>query len=442
MLTSTFNKLYDYLNNESKDRVCKGITDEACDHVAKNFFAILFTHTFTKLGDTLSNPKTVLTWLMNYVNAPVFLISLIVPIRESGALIPQVAISNYVKTKPIRKYIWIAGSIIQGLAIAGIGLVALHFDKQVAGYLIILCLVIFSLARSLASVSSKDIKGKAIPKTRRGKLGGYTSSFSGILVLIAGLYITYTSKTTENIQFYTNLIFFAASMWIIASFIYASIKEFPSSINKDDNERKGIIDNFKLLKEDTHLRDFVIARSLLLCSALSAPFYVTAAQTNVKDTSYLLGLLIISNGLASIVSSPYWGKMADKSSKNTMAYAVTIASICGLMLFFIISFGNDLKTQLWLYPIAFFILGIAHSGVRQGRKTYVIDMSTGDDRTNYVSVSNTIIGLILLVTGGISALLSLISVESVILALSIIGLLGAVKSYKLRNVEKSTEDDE
>jgi MFS family permease len=112
------------------------------------------------------------------------------------------------------------------------------------------------------------------------------------------------------------------------------------------------------------------------------------------------------------------------------------------MLFFIISFGNDLKTQLWLYPIAFFILGIAHSGVRQGRKTYVIDMATGDDRTNYVSVSNTIIGLILLVTGGISALLSLISVESVILALSIIGLLGAVKSYKLRNVEKSTEDDE
>lgn len=440
MLTSTFNKLYDYLNNESKDRVCKGITDEACNHVASNFFTILFTHTFTKLGDTLSNPKTVLTWLMNYVNAPVFLISLIVPIRESGALIPQVAISNYVKKKPIRKYIWVVGSIIQGLAIAAIGLVSLHFDKNVAGWLIIVCLIIFSLARSLASVSSKDIKGKTIPKTRRGRLGGYTSSFSGILVLIAGLYITYTSKTTENIQFYTNLIFFAASMWIIASVIYASVKEFPTPIENEAGEQNSIADNLKLLKDDKHLRDFVIARSLLLCSALSAPFYVTVAQNSVKDTSYLLGLLIISNGLASIVSSPYWGKLADKSSKNTMAYAVTIASLCGLILFLIITFAGDFKTQLWLYPSAFFVLGVAHSGVRQGRKTYIIDMASGNERTNYVSVSNTIIGLILLVTGGLSAVLSLVSVESVILALSIIGLLGAVKSYRLPNVEKTTGD--
>ncbi len=439
MKVSLLDRLYNYLNNEGENRICKGITDEACEVAAKNFFAILFTHTFTKLGDTLSNPKTVLTWLMNYVNAPVFLISLIVPIRESGALIPQVAISNYVKTKPIRKYIWIAGSSIQGLAIASIGLVALHYDTQKAGWLIILCLIVFSLARSLASVSSKDVKGKTIPKTRRGKLGGYTSSFSGVLVLIAGLYITYTSKTTENIGFYTNLIFFAASMWVIASCIYATIKEFPSTIQKDDGERNGIIDNFKLLKNDKNLKDFVITRSLLLCSALSAPFYVTAAQTNVKDTSYLLGLLIISNGLASILSAPYWGKMADRSSKNTMSYAVTIASLCGLAIFIIITFASDFKSQLWLYPIAFFVLGVAHSGVRQGRKTYVIDMATGDDRTNYVSVSNTIIGLILLATGGLSALLSLISVESVILALSIIGFLGALKSYNLPNVEKSTD---
>ncbi len=436
MPSSFLNKLYKYLNNEGDERVCKGITDEACKHVATNYFSILFTHTFTKLGDTLSNPKTVLTWLMNYVGAPVFLISLIVPIRESGALIPQVAISNYVKKKPIRKYIWVVGAIIQGLAIAAIGIVALQFEKQTAGWLIIICLIIFSLARALASVSSKDVKGKTIPKTRRGKLGGYTSSFAGVLVLAAGLYITYKSKTNEDIQFYTNLIFFAASMWIIAAVIYAFIKEFPTDITTDESEQNSILDNIKLLKEDSHLRNFVIARSLLLCSALSAPFYVTLAQNNVEGTSYLLGLLIISNGLASIVSSPSWGKLADKSSKNTMAYAVTIASLCGIILVILISFSASLKTQLWLYPSAFFILGIAHSGVRQGRKTYVIDMAKGNERTNYVSVSNTIIGIILLFTGGLSAALSLISVEVVIVVLSILGFWGAIKSYRLPNVEK------
>ena len=85
--------------------------------------------------------------------------------------------------------------------------------------------------------------------------------------------------------------------------------------------------------------------------------------------------------------------------------------------------------------MAFFILGIAHSGVRLGRKTYVVNMAEGNKRTDYVSVSNTIIGLILLVTGGISALASLFSVELVLLVLSMFGILGAFLSYKLHNVE-------
>ena len=94
-----------------------------------------------------------------------------------------------------------------------------------------------------------------------------------------------------------------------------------------------------------------------------------------------------------------------------------------------------MKETIWIYPSAFFILGIAHSGVRLGRKTYIIDMAGGNRRTDYVAVSNTIIGIILLITGGISALASLISPEVVILILSLVGLAGAYKSYDLPEVE-------
>jgi hypothetical protein len=46
----------------------------------------------------------------------------------------------------------------------------------------------------LCSLSSKDVLGKVIPKQSRGKLKGYTSSVSGVLVLIAGLFLIYKSK--------------------------------------------------------------------------------------------------------------------------------------------------------------------------------------------------------------------------------------------------------
>lgn len=428
-------KVYRYVNNEKGERVCTDITDEACEHVPKNYFLILVSSVLIKLGDTMSNPKTVLTWLMSYVSAPVYLISLVVPIRESGSMVPQVVLSNYVSKKAIRKWIWVFGAVLQFVAIASIGLIALYFEGVAAGWLIIVAVIIFSISRSLSSLSSKDVTGKTIPKTRRGRLKGYTVSVSGVLVLAVGLYILYTSKDAADITFYSSLIFFAAVMWLIAALVYARIKEFPGKTTEENPKNESILSKLSLLKTDTQFRNFVIARSLLLCSALTAPYYILLAQKYVGKESYLLGLFIISKGIASIISSPIWGKWSDRSSKDVMAVAVLIASALGIIIYGIVSLENTLRNANWLYPIAFFVLGMAHEGVRLGRKTYIVDMATGNNRTNYVSVSNTVIGLILLVTGGLSALVSLISIEGVILVLSLLGLLGAYQSYRLPNVE-------
>ncbi|GAA4816586.1 MFS transporter [Litoribaculum gwangyangense] len=428
-------KLYRYLNNEKENRVCLDITEEACKHVPKNYFIIMFSNVMTKLGDTLSNPKTVLTWLMSYINSPVYLISLIVPIRESGSMIPQIILVNYVNKQAIRKWLWVVGSFLQFLSISSIGIIALNFEGALAGWLIILAIIIFSLSRSICSLSSKDVTGKTIPKTRRGKLKGYTVSVSGVLVLIAGLYILYKSKSDATISFYSSIIFFASATWLVSAIIYSRIKEFPGETVSDNKTEFNTLSKFSLLKTDKSLRDFVIARSLLLCSALTAPYYVLLAQEYIGKESYLLGLFIIARGIASIISSPIWGKLADKSSKNVMAIGVLMASFLGIITFIIISYFDSVRQINWIYPLAFFILGIAHGGVRLGRKTYIVDMATGNKRTDYVSVSNTVIGLILLITGGLSALVSLISIEGVVLILSIFGLWGAYKSYKLPNVE-------
>ncbi len=64
-------------------------------------------------------------------------------------------------------------------------------------------------------------------------------------------------------------------------------------------------------------------------------------------------------------------------------------------------------------------------------------MAEGNKRTDFVAISNTIIGLILLITGGLSALASIFSVEAVLLLLSLFGVFGAYKSYQLPNVEEN-----
>lgn len=428
-------KLYNFINNEKEVRVCKDIDKNACEYVPENYLLILLSNVFTKLGDTLSNPKTVLAWVMSYVQAPVYLISFIVPIRESGSMLPQILISNYVRKKEIRKWIWVLGSFLQFLSISAIGFVAMTFTGLQAGWLILILLILFSFSRGLCSVSSKDVLGKTIPKTRRGRLKGYTASVSGIFVLIAGLFMMYKSKKEQDIEFYSTIIFFAGSLWLISAIIYACIKEFPGKVSIEQNSLKDTLAKLNLVKTDIAFRNFIISRSLLLCSALTAPFYILLAQLYLEKDTYLLGLFIIANGVASIISAPVWGKMADNSSKRVMVIGAIITSVLGVLVFLIISFVPLLREKYWLYPTAFFILGIAHSGVRLGRKTYILDMASGNKRTDYVSVSNTIIGVILLITGGISALASMFSIEGVILALSLLGVAGAYTSSKLPDVE-------
>jgi MFS family permease len=434
-LKAKITDLYTLLNNEEDARVCQEIPDEACESVPGNFFLIVLSNSLTKLGDALSNPKTVLAWLMGYLNAPVSLIGFLVPIRESGSLLPQLVIASYVRQRPIRKWVWVTGSVLQCISLAGIGLAALMLEGRAAGWIIISLLILFSLSRGLCSVASKDVIGKTIPKTRRGRLNGYSTAVSGILVILAGIFIMIRSKNSTGIEFYAFLIFFAAILWILGAVVYARIKELPGETSGGGNAFKEALARLNLLRTDKPFRHFVMARSLLLCSALTAPFYVILAQENLGKEAYLLGLFVLANGLASSVSAPVWGRMADVSSKGVMVKGAMITALLGIFVFSLVTWAPPIREASWLYPAAFFILGIAHSGVRLGRKTYIIDMAGGNKRTDYVAVSNTVIGFVLLLTGGISALASYISPQAIILMLSFFGLAGAVMSRKLPAVE-------
>ncbi|CAG0911666.1 unnamed protein product, partial [Cyprideis torosa] len=99
--------------------------------------------------------------------------------------------------------------------------------------------------------------------------------------------------------------------------------------------------------------------------------------------------------------------------------------------------GAGNTTAMVFYPLAFFGLGVAHSGVRLGRKTYLVDMSEGNRRTDYVAVSNTTIGALLLLSGALGALTSLVSVPGTLLLLG----LGGCASFDVVHILKKARQD-
>jgi hypothetical protein len=432
---ATIESIYERLANEEDARVCTDISDDACRYVPLNFLRIVGSNLLTKTGDALINPKTVLAWLVLHMNAPLFILALLVPVRESGSLLPQLAIAAWVRRRPIRKWTWVLGAVLQGVAVAAIGATALLLRGAAAGAAVLAALVLFSLARGLCSVAHKDVLGKTIPKTRRGRVSGIASGLSGVVVVLVGLALFVGRPDEAGAAFYTSLLGGAAAMWWLAAALYAGMQEEPGEVEGGGNAWAEAMKSLGLLVTDRDFRRFVITRAVLISSALAAPYYVALAQRSSGGSTSVLGLLVLAGGLASSLSAPTWGKMADRSSRRVLLWAAGLAGALGVAVFALEKLAGD-AVPVWAYPLAFLLLGVAHAGIRLGRKTYLVDMAGGNRRTDYVAVSNTVIGGILLVAGGLTAALGFLSPETMLLVLSAAAFAGVALGRGLPEVEE------
>ena len=427
--------VYEKLTNEEDARLCLDIDESACRESPQSFFLVLSSYLLTKLGDAIASPKTTLAWLVTAVGAPAFVLGFLVPIRESGSMIPQLFIGSAIRQLPVRKWVWVFGSAAQGLCIIGIALVALFLEGQAAGWAVLALISLFSLARGFCSVAAKDVLGKTIPKNKRGQLNGWSASGAGLLSVALGLLLMFPAANTAEARIIGVLLIGAGLLWAIAAFVYARVPEFAGETSGGRSAMEALR-KLNTLLTDAPFRRFVITRALLMCSALSAPFYVALAQSNQGSIIAVLGAFVVAAGLASLISAPIWGRFADRSSKQVMIVAALITATMGIATFLADRLLPGLISNTWFLPLAYFVLSVAHSGVRVGRKTYIVNLGSGNQRTDYVAIRNSVIGVLLLLLGSVGALAPLISNAGVIGLLALLGLAGALLGTTLADTNR------
>ncbi|MGS2721961.1 MFS transporter [Paraglaciecola aestuariivivens] len=385
----------------------------------KPFLQLIGISSFTKLADLLISAKTTLPWLLTSLGAPAWIISLLVPIRESGSLIPQWPIKQRTQKLTNRLILWRAGIVIQTLAIGLILLAALFTQNHTAGLLILLFLLILSLGRALTSLSMKDIQGINISKGQRGKLVGIASSISGILSLLTAALMLYSPNNQSNLAMHGLLGLSIAVMLISLVLSRGLTAELQDQDNTD--QQTGI---WRTIRTQASLRNLIVSRCLLLHGALIAPFFVSASASHA--TGFSLPYYIIASALAAFISSYLWGKLADKSAVKTLFFATFVCVIASFSFFF-------LSTLQWpaLNVGLFFILNLGYAGVRTGRKTYILDIAEGSQRTIFVAAANTCVGYVLLLLGGLYALLHLWISDYIVLLMALVMTLGLVHTFSL-----------
>ncbi|MEH6645084.1 MFS transporter [Sulfitobacter sp.] len=400
------------------------LKDASRDAEAANGLRHAASLSMTKVADGLIDPKLVLSWLLTSLGAPAVYAGALVPLREGGALLPQIVMAGWVQSLQRRKWAWIIGSAGQGLCAGLIVLAALSLEGAAAGLAICGALAALAVFRALCSVSYKDILGKTVGQARRGSVTGLAGSVSSIGVLIfAGLLISGILQERGAVIAAIGL---AAALWVLAAVLFSTLKEEPS-------ETKGDLKaSFSVLKNNPVLWRFIIVRGLLVSTALAPPYFVILGGEHGGSLGSL-GALVLASAAASLISSYVWGRLSDQSSRRVLM----LTGICGaLAISLALAFAQmGLAQTVWAMPVALFALMIPYHGVRQGRSTYLVDISPADERSAYAAVANTVIGVLLLVAGVAGGGAALFGPQVVLALFSVMALGAAVAAKGLPEAE-------
>lgn len=388
------------------------------------------------VGDQIVAAKTVLPWLLQAAGTPGFFIALLVPVRESGSMLPQAAFTPWVTTQASRKHIWVIGSLGQAVSAALIALAALLVTGAALGVAVVALLAVLALFRSLCSIASKDVQGRTIRKGRRGVITGRATAVGGAVAVLVGLGLG-TLGADIPTWVLAALILLAAGAWVVAAIVFHTIDEPPSEVTPQTVERDWWADTWGLFTGDADFRRFVVVRSLLLVTALSTAFIVTLSQ-EIGQSLTGLGTFLVASGLAALLGGRIAGIWSDASSRNVMSAGALAGSLIIFGLVAGARWAPD-AVNAWLFPAGFFALNLAHTAVRVARKTYVVDMAEGNLRTRYVGAANTLMGVILLIIGAVSGVVALAGPEAALLFLAVVGLVGVVASRGLREVSAARE---
>ncbi len=432
---SVLERLYVALIDDDEDHGRGELPDEVVDEVPGNAAKQVTALTLQKAGDLVVDAKTVLAWLISAVGAPAGLTGLLVPIREAGSMLPQVLLVPFVRRLAVRKWVWVAGAALQAGCVVAMAVIAATLTGVAAGAGILAALAVFALARSLSSIASKDVLGRTVPKGSRGQVNGYATVGAGVAAITVGVGIQVLGGDEVGAATIAWLLAGAGVAWVLAGGVFATIRETPGEHDRTASG-EAVTGAVALLRTDAPFRRFVVARTLLLTSALTPPFVVSLSSEHAGAGLAGLGAFVISSGVASLVGGRMWGRFADRSARRTMIAAAASSSAIVLGFLAVLRLEGAAEVA-WLYPATYLLLALAHTGARIGRKTYVVDLAAGNRRTDYVAVSNTAMGVLLLATGVITSAVAALGVEAAILLLAVLGLAGVAVSRSLPEVSQT-----
>ncbi|HZW04379.1 MAG TPA: MFS transporter [Anaerolineaceae bacterium] len=379
------------------------------DEIERNILLTVVNGVLFIFAESLLDPTLVLVAFVSQLTASPFLIGLIVPIYGSASSIPQFWVSGYLQSQPLKIDLYKRMSLIRCLAwgalAAGINLVT---DPD---WLLVVFFLTFTTAMSAAGISGLpflEVLSKTVPPARRGET--FALRFGvGVLLAIGGSFLVrWMIGPDAPLPFPHNygllaIIFFVTVS--IALLIYHAVREQPDAIVKPRARSSEQFQRaMEVLRENVNFRRLLTAESAMIVANMATPFFAVFVQKELGgDPAWVaiyLGVTLVTN----LLSNLFFGRLSRRIDNQKVLMASAVAGLLmSLVMLSLVLFArplgiSPLAASIWLLPV-FVLSGIRTTGFYISSNSLLLNIAPPADRTLMIGFTQTVIGLLLLLTG-------------------------------------------
>ncbi|MCL6525922.1 MAG: MFS transporter [Thermaceae bacterium] len=333
------------------------------------------------LGDAFFNGSIVLASFAAKLGAPNTIVGLLPALLGAGSMVPQVFVAPYVarlsrKIELYRRVAWLrAGS----LWVVVVATFVLGQHPHLLLPVFILGLAANGLFSGISSLPFWEAIGKTVPMERRAGLFSARNLVGGVLGFLTGFVVRFILGLPLPFP-HTYAIIFA-----LGAIAYGYCWYFFGLIKEPPEEGKTDRISLRLPFRDFYFRRFLRVRVLLAVGGMVEPFYAAFAVRQLHQSGEI-GLYLTIFTLSSVLANLLWVQVSRRYGSKTLMLVGAALGTLTPVLALLLPPGD--------YWGVFVLQGAYLAAIGVSTSTYLLNLAPDNNRSSYIGLSNTIVGLL------------------------------------------------
>jgi hypothetical protein len=250
--------------------------------------------------------------------------------------------------------------------------------------------------------------GKTIPPERRGEFFAWRMGMGSVGGIGASALVRWLLDTNGPLPFPYNFGLLSVIFLFMGAGSIFMLNMLREPIETHTLPAQGLGAQVQrasaLVRGNRHYGQFLLMMSIMILSSSAAPFFAIYVQKEYGANQGMIGYYLAAQTIANLLATIFFGRLSRRAG-NGLVMVIALGSgiaMVGLVLA-LVGFGRITPVSgglaaAWLLPV-FALMGIRNSGTGISWNSLLLEIAPPAERSLYVGLTNTILGMALLLTG-------------------------------------------